>query len=304
MLHAAFLNTGLEAFARITGVIPRELGPGGVRTIARSTPGHVGEMRWWLGKLPADAQAVVLENSAIAPELQHLAGAWLQPQITVLTNTLPDHQEAWGATATDAATALSVGIPRHGSVILPEALRKDGFLLGLLERRDCDCIFAAPAEAPVETHRAVNLGLALAVVERLGLPAGRALEAMLEMPGDHYDFRIMECGGAELALAFSVNDIASSRALFESLAWRKQDTRILYNHRADRPARLKSFLGWLNDTAWRDAIIIGDRPLMRTGSARFVRISNTAGLPGLFKPGERVFGCGNIAGVPLALATG
>ena len=304
MLHAAFLAGGLEAYARITGVIPRELGPDGVRTIARSTPGHVGEMRWWLQNLPANTQAVALENSAIAPELQHLAGVWLQPGITVLTNTLPDHQEAWGATAADAASVLAAGIPRGGRVVLPETLRKDDFLQGLLEKRACECIYAAPAATRAEVHRAVNLGLALAVVEQIGLPADPALEATLSMPAEPYDFRIMDCGGAELAMAFSVNDIASSRALFASLGWRERDTRILYNHRADRPARLRSFLGWLNDAAWRDVTIIGDRPLMRTGSARFVKIRNEASLPGLFKPGDRVFGCGNIAGVPLALATG
>jgi hypothetical protein len=245
-----------------------------------------------------------MENSAIAPELQHLASAWLQPEITVLTNTLPDHQEAWGASAADAAMALSEGIPAGGRVVLPEVLQGDHFLPDLLEKRACECVFAAPVEAPVEAHRAVNLGLALAVVERLGLPAGPALEAMLGMPADRYDFRIMDCGGAELALAFSVNDITSSRALFKSLQWREQETRILYNHRADRPARLKSFLGWLNDSTWRDVTIIGDRPLMRTGSARFVRIRDKASLSGMFKPGDRVFGCGNIAGVPLALASG
>jgi hypothetical protein len=188
-------------------------------------------------------------------------------------------------------------------VVLPGALREDGFLLSLLEERACGRIFATPAEARVEAHRAVNLGLALAVLERLGLPADRALEAMLAMPGDRFDFRVIDCGGTELALAFSVNDIASSRALFESLNWRKQDTRVLYNHRADRPARLKSFLGWLNDSAWQDATIIGDRPLIRSGAARFVRVRSKANLLGLFRPGERVFGCGNIAGVPLALAT-
>jgi hypothetical protein len=274
-----------------------------VRTIARSTPGHVGEMHWWLKSLPADAQAVVLENSAIAPELQHLAGTWLRPEITVLTNTLPDHQEAWGTGAADAATALSAGVPVGGSVVLPEALREDDFLLGLLEKRACECVFAVKAAAPPEAHRAVNLGLALAAVERLGLAVDPALQAMLAMPADVYDFRIMNCSGADLALAFSINDIASSRAVFESLNWRKQDTRVLYNHRADRPARLRSFLGWLNDPAWRDVTIIGDRPLMRTGPARFVKIRSKANLLGLFKPGERVFGCGNIAGVPLALAT-
>ena len=106
---------------------------------------------------------------------------------------------------------------------------------------------------------------------------------------------------SKLALAFSVNDIASSQALFESLDWCKPDTRILYNHRADRPARLRSFLEWLNDSAWREVTIIGDRPLMRTGIARYRKIRHGAQLLGLFKPGERIFGCGNIAGVPMTL---
>ena len=104
LLHAGLNATGIPTWSRITGTDPRQLEPDGERSIERAAGAHVEEMRWWLGKLPADTQAVVLENSAIAPELQHLAGAWLQPQITVLTNTLPDHQEAWGATATDAAS--------------------------------------------------------------------------------------------------------------------------------------------------------------------------------------------------------
>jgi hypothetical protein len=301
MLHAAFLDAGLQTYARITGVVPRELGPGGVRTIERSTLGHVEEMRWWLKNLPANTQAVVLENSAIAPDLQHLAGAWLRPQITVLGNTLPDHQEAWGTSAADAARALTGGIPQGGRVVLPIALRRDGLLMDLLSQRACDCVFAQPVDPAVEVHRATNMGLALAVVTQLGLSVRKARKAILALPAGRFDFKVMACGGAELALAFSVNDIASSQALFESLQWRKQDTRIVFNHRADRPARLRSFLGWLNDSAWRDVTIIGDRPLMRTGRARYVKIRNRTQLTDMFRPGERVFGCGNIAGVPLAL---
>ena len=102
-------------------------------------------------------------------------------------------------------------------------------------------------------------------------------------------------------MAFSVNDITSTRALFESLQWTEQETRLVYNHRADRPARLQSFMGWLNRSAWREVLIIGDRPLKRTGKARYRKIRDRAELLALLRPGERVFGCGNIAGLPMTL---
>jgi UDP-N-acetylmuramyl pentapeptide synthase len=98
-LHAALSNAGLQSYARTTGVVPREYGPDGVRTISRSTGAHVEEMRWWLRKLPVSTQAIVLENSAISPDFQALAGKWSRPDVTILTNTVPDHQEAWGPTS-------------------------------------------------------------------------------------------------------------------------------------------------------------------------------------------------------------
>jgi UDP-N-acetylmuramyl pentapeptide synthase len=107
-LHAALSNAGLQSYARTTGVVPREYGPDGVRTISRSTGAHVEEMRWWLRKLPVSTQAIVLENSAISPDFQALAGKWSRPDVTILTNTVPDHQEAWGPTS---ACAYSSGRP-------------------------------------------------------------------------------------------------------------------------------------------------------------------------------------------------
>ena len=104
-------------------------------------------------------------------------------------------------------------------------------------------------------------------------------------------------------MAFSANDITSTRALFESLQWTEGETRLIYNHRADRPARLQSFMDWLNRSAWREVLIIGDRPLggraIRTlpkdqGQARNCCACSSAG--------ERIFGCGNIAGLPMTLA--
>ena len=302
LLHAAMQDAGLQSYARITGVVPRELGPDGTRTISRSSGAHVEEMRWWLRDLPISAEAVVLENSAITPDLQDLAGRWLRPDITILTNTLPDHQELWGPSNASAAEVLVAGIPKQGQVILPVGFQADRHLLNLLRRRGCQIVFAGPAAAVEEHHRAVNLGLALTALEYLGLATAPAFKAMLGLPPDRYDFHVANCGGAEVAMAFSANDIASTRALFHSLKWSPGETRLIYNHRTDRPGRFRSFVGWLSQSRWREVLIIGDRPRKNPGSTRYLKIKDEQGLMRLFQPGDRIFGCGNVAGLPLSLS--
>lgn len=301
MLHAAFSAAGLHSRSRITGVIPRELGPDGSRDILRSSGAHVEEMSWWLNQLPVETDAVVLENSAISPEFQGLAGQWLQPQVTVFTNAVPDHQEAWGPTGRSAAEVLVAGIPRGGKVILPADLRTDAYLRDLLASKHCKATFVEPAGEVEPRHRAVNMGLALAAVEQLGLETAPALKAIGAMGGDLYDFRVIGQDGAELAMAFSVNDITSTRGLFGSLGWSKEETRLVYNHRRDRLARFRSFTDWLKHPAWREVLVIGDRPALLPASARFLNRRDARNLLGRFRSGERIFGCGNIAGLPLSL---
>ena len=302
LLHAALHDAGLRSYARITGVVPRELGLKGVRTISRSSAAHVEEMRWWLRRLPASAQAIILENSAITPELQALAGRWLRPDVTVFTNARPDHQEVWGPTGACAAEVLTAGVPKGGQLILPAGLKTDGYLLELLERRDCRIAFSGLAPDEGESYRAINMGLALHAVEHLGLETAPALQAMRRVQRDRYDFRVVNCGGAEVAMAFSANDINSTRTLFRSLLWSEEETRLIYNHRADRPGRFRSFIDWLDNSRWREVLIIGDRPRMRSGFAQYLKVKDEEELLQLFKPGDRVFGCGNIAGLPLSLA--
>ena len=301
MLHAAMTDAGLQTWARITGVVPRELGPDGVHNILRSSGAHVEEMRWWLQNLPLSAQAVVLENSAISPDLQSLAGRWLKPDITVFSNALPDHQEAWGPTRESAAEVLVAGIPRDGQVVLPASLKNDDYLASLLSHRGCQLDFVPAAEEAGEAHRAANLGLALAALTRLGLEPDGARIAMLALPEDRYDFRVIHRAGIKIAMAFSVNDIRSTRTLFETLHWAEKDTRLVYNHRKDRPARFASFSSWLAQSPWKEVLVIGDRPRSRPERSRYMKVRNPAELLALFQPGERVFGCGNIAGLPLAL---
>jgi len=301
LLHAVMQAEGLQAYARITGVVPRELGPDGTRTISRSAGAHVEEMRWWLRQLPASTQGIVLENSAIAPDFQALAGRWLKPDVTVLANTLPDHQELWGPTAACAAEVLAGGVPRQGRVVLPACLEDDRHLMDLLARRQCRPIFAEPAGSVEKHYHATNLGLALCAAEHLGFAPGPALQRMLRVPPDRYDFRVANCGGAEVAMAFSANDITSTLELFHSLLWSPGETRLIYNHRADRPGRLHSFIDWLGQPGWREVLIIGDRPAKHPACARYMQIKNEQSLLRLFEPGDRIFGCGNIAGIPLSL---
>jgi len=303
LLHAALQDAGLQTHARITGVVPRELGPNGVHAISRSARAHVEEMRWWLKGLPASAQAIVLENSAITPDFQALAGRWLRPDVTVLANALPDHQEVWGPTRACAAEVLTRGIPRGGQVIIPDNLQSESYLLDLLDHRGCKLILSVPAPAAGDDFRAINLGLALTTLRWLELATAPALKVMLRLQPDEYEFGVVNCGGAQVAMAFSANDIASTRTLFRSLNWSEQETRLIYNHRMDRPGRLRSFIDWLSNSRWRQVLIIGDRPSMRLGFARFLPIKNVEGLVQQFQPGDQIFGCGNIAGLPLSLAT-
>ena len=190
----------------------------------------------------------------------------------------------------------------RGRVVLPAGLQTEKYLMEQLRRKHCQLVFAEPANTDAEPYRNINLGLALTTLEQLGLATAPALQAMLAMPRDLYDFHIARCGGAQVAMAFSANDIASTRMLFESLKWSPGETRLIYNHRADRPGRLKSFVDWLGQSHWREVLVIGDRPRTHLGFARYLNMKSAQGLVRLFQPGDRIFGCGNIAGLPLSLA--
>jgi hypothetical protein len=301
LLHAALAAAGNEAWARVTGVVPREIGPLGERTLERAAGGHVAEMRWWLRQLPASAGAVVLENSAIEPELQPLAARWLDPQLTVFSSAVPDHQEAWGSAPDAAAIALAQGLPRGGRVLLPASLQEDSVLRHLLDQHLCEVEWIEPLDEPGPFYRALNRGLALAACRHFGIDASLALDAMRGMPPDPYAFRVARRGGLDFALAFSANDLVSSRDLYRSLGWPQADTRVVYNHRRDRPLRLRSFLPWLTNGRWREVWLVGDRPDAWNARLPYRRFRSARQLLDRCKPGDRVFGCGNIAGLPLAL---
>ncbi|MCG8567421.1 MAG: hypothetical protein MI747_20300, partial [Desulfobacterales bacterium] len=134
-----------------------------------------------------------------------------------------------------------------------------------------------------------------------GLGAGACQPAMQALEKDIHDFQVRALGSGEIATAFTVNDIQSTRTLFEGLGWHPAETRILYNHRRNRSERLKSFAGWLGRPPWHRVDIIGDRPHGRIPGTSYLSVKTVRDLVSQIQPGEKIFGCGNVAGLPLSL---
>lgn len=259
LVHAAMCGCGLSAWARITGVVPRELGPAGERPVMRPGGTNVSEMKWWLGTLPNDAEAVVMENSAVSPELQGLCARWLKPQITALTNIRPDHEAQWGPSESNVLCALSLALPVGGAVAVPADLaEKPEFIL--LARKKRLKVLPAKKIFGLPPHLSANMGLALEVCRFFGLNEDLCLCAMKELPPDFADFCVLTIGDGRLAFAFSANDETTTEELFQSTGWMREETGVLFNHRSDRVDRFRAFESWMAGHLWREVLVIGDRP--------------------------------------------
>lgn len=284
LILAGLLANGINARGRITGVLPRELSSGRERVILRNAPGHVEEMRWWLSNVSRETAAIVMENSAVDPQLQPLAAQWLNPTCTVWSNAREDHQEVWGRGMEAAARALFEGIPDGGALILGAELSCNQQLLELLKKRSGVTIQTSLRGG---NYREENAVLAMQVLEYLKLEGECTRSALSSLPPDIADFRVFNVGESLLAAAFSANDLQSTQQLFSLLGWRVEETTLLYADRSDRSARRKSFAPLLA-LPWR--------------KVRFVVQGESADvLLGWIEEDKRIFGCGNVAGAPLEL---
>lgn len=259
LLHAGLLSLGLKAYARITGVLPRSITPEGIRIIHRDSPVNFREMLWWLKSLPPDAEAVIMENSAVNPEFQPAAAKWLKPTLTVITNTRPDHQDAWGYGKDSARLVIMQGVPENVPVI-------------------------SGKDMPVcPDYREQNIALALEALRLSGSEVSR--EVLENVPPDVADFRILGDGEELTACAFSANDVESTEMLFALTGWDSREVTLLYHHRPDRTARLKVFMKWIHSREWRDIVMTNSREPFSFEEWR--------------KNRGKIFACGNVAGWPL-----
>ena len=293
LLTAALAGLAIRVAGRITGVLPREIFDGRERLILRSAPGSVGEMEWWLRTLPESAEGVVMENSAVAPELQGLAWNWLRPACTVLTNVRPDHEEVWGRGEASAARVLCSGIG-GGTVVLPASVAKVKGVGEILEEKGC--ILRPCPEG--RDFRTTHLNMVAEVCAFFGLDYQKALSAACALPPDLADFQVFTEGEGRLASAFSANDPESTEALFQSTGWDRRETTILFNARKDRVGRLRAFRSFLGGS-WKSVVVTGSRPLFLPRGAKFIPLKGRGDLVRFVSSAGLVLGCGNVAGTPL-----
>ncbi|MDY3869394.1 MAG: Mur ligase family protein [Pyramidobacter sp.] len=300
LIHAALCACGLKTYSRITGVVPRQLTCSGENPILRPSGGNVAEMKWWLSTVPGDAEAVVLENSAVAPDLQGLCARWLSPTVSVLTNVRPDHESQWGPDELHVLKSLLPALPEGGAVVLPKQLAGSEAMQCAAREKKLRLLPCVPF-AGLPPHRAANTALALEVCFFSGLDRQKSLAAMSAMPPDFADFCVLPVGSGRLAFAFSANDVQTTEELFQSLAWRRSDTGVLFNHRADRIDRFRCFESWLSGNPWREVLIIGDSPPRSDLAYSWLDCPDVRALASRLD-GQTWFGCGNtVYGLPLEL---
>lgn len=301
LLQAACSSCGLRSWARLTGVLPREVGPDGERPILRPSGAHVEEMRWWLSTLPADAQAIILENSAVAPDLLPLCSLWLNAGVTVLTNARPDHESHWGPGEANVLRALSHALPEGGVVALPQELAERPLMADIAQRLHLKLLVSSGVPG-LPPYLSANYGMVLSVCAHYGLDLNQCRRGMDAMRPDIADFTVLHLAEAELAFAFSANDLTTTQELFRSLNWCREETTLLYNHRGDRIDRFRSFANWLGENGWKDLKIIGDRPPRGPLARHWLEVNSIEELAHLSRGWGRQLGCGNaVYGLPLRM---
>lgn len=293
-LAAAFDSVGIPCSARVTGTIPVIIDRGTERSIIRSGPAHMDEMRWWLQNIPSAVSAVVAENSAVSPELQQLPGTWLNPGLVVWTTLLPDHLEHWGPSLRGARDALLKGVPEGSKVLLGPQAASDQPLISMLKAKKC---LISRLTGNWSSYTGQYESLARMALDILGLSGEKA--SFMNVTIDPHEFGILRpCGGGKIAWAFSSNDPDTAKMLFGSLGWESADTVLLFNHRKDRPSRLISHLPWIQGQPWKEIRVMGDRPLHPFGF-QYEDLDTPGKISSFVSRHFKVFGCGNIRGLPL-----
>ncbi len=256
---AAILRAdGRTVVAKTTGSQARFILPDGreLEVPRRGPPSIIEQKR--LIKLASRCRAdcLVAEVMSIHPENHWVeARQLLQPQMVVITNVRPDHLEAMGETKAEIAAVLSLAIPTHSRVFVPEkenyapfaaAVKQSGGELitvppGLAAR------LLPPAPELQKTEFADNLALAAAVASHLGITAEIILQGMRQAQYDLGKFGVWRYRSPEtekthyFVNGFAANDpestwqvLAKAREILPAAAHRVHGLLSLRPDRGDR----------------------------------------------------------------------
>ena len=269
LIAAALRAHGVPTVARVTGTEAREILPDGTeRPVRRLGPANIREeLRFLLLARRLGARAAVVECMAIRPDLQHAAEReMVRATIGVITNVRTDHTEVMGTSLAEIAASLAATVPRGSILVLGspdfgELFRERATELGTR------VVVAGPRSSEGLPWLEEDVATALAVTRLLGVPDVVARAAMASAAADPGAFRerIVSVAGREVALldARAANDPESFALLCRTSVLLSPVTGpvlAIYNHRHDRPDRLRRFVPSL-------AALPGARTCARTGCA-------------------------------------
>jgi poly-gamma-glutamate synthase PgsB/CapB len=261
LIAAALREDGRRTVAKTTGTAARLILPdGSERAVRRRAPASVREQLWFLREARRlGADAVVVECMAVDPALQEISEReMLKATIGVITNVRADHADVMGTAPDDVARALAHTVPAGGVLVLGERRVVEPFeerarALGtrVVRAREPDPAIEAATWLPWQRD---NLAVALAVTRELGIPDAAALGAMARAPEDP---------GALTVRTAAIGPDSLERIL--DGVRREGGCLFVFNHRTDRPLRLRQFA---EGRVWKgpgvSVLITGDPPDWRT----------------------------------------
>lgn len=259
MLAAAARESGLKVIARTTGTLPRHiLEDGSEVPVSRRGAPRITELIETV-KIASERRADVLivECMALRPEYQYLSeNKLIQSTHGIITNVRKDHLDVMGPSVEDVASALSMTIPRNGTLItaalkyipvFEAGARKRSALILVPETRD---YHSAANRGKRISDFPENTALVRAMCRELGIDDETALTGMdkaVPDPGILSVFDMDTSAGRVRAVnAFSVNDPESTEFIIRDLDRKghlKGEIVIIYNHRDDRGQRGMAFCG-------------------------------------------------------------
>lgn len=249
LVHTGLRAAGIEALGRVTGGEPRLLLSNGEEIPhPRRGPANIREVRTLLRSARAiGIDAIVVENMAIRPELQRvIARRFVRPTLQLIGCDGPDHLEVLPSEAPSRAAAMLEGLDPAAPVLLA-GYEENEPLETLAKRKGIEATRAPNRSLPgIRPHFVPLLSCAIAAMQRLGAFTREAEDAMTQQARDIQKLTVYRVGESAWVDLLSANDPLSSRRLIDSVlsmeeAKGYERPLLLYNHRSDRPRRLRSF---------------------------------------------------------------
>ncbi|MDR7468440.1 MAG: poly-gamma-glutamate synthase PgsB [Armatimonadota bacterium] len=316
LIAAGLRAGGLRVVAKTTGSAARIICEDGAEMAVRRPGGAtISEQRRFVRWAAArGVDAIVVECMAVRPEYQRVSEDYLiQAHVGVITNVRLDHGEDLDPTPAAVARGFAEAVPRRGVVVTLPSPHLE-IIARSAARRRCRLVVVPPVASENDPFPE-NVALALEVCRQLGVDADVALVGMRAMrpdPGAAGVYAIRLAGWAVTCVnAFAANDPESTRLILQRLGTPlDRPVVVVYNHRADRPARAVFFTHFFVDLAPAHVLLVGGhaKALARRWAARRIpvrvvpaaRPEEVMGVARML--GARtVIGVGNIAGMGMRL---